>query len=173
MHTRLTNRSKSARWAVLPLIATAGVVVAGACTSSSHRASSAPQQGPPVTVAVGASSLGPIAVDAGGHTLYRFDKDTAGSGTSACTGTCASLWPPATVSGVPTAGPGLAGTLNLIHRGDGTSQIALDGHPLYRFSGDQNAGETSGDGFSGIWHVVHVSGSSTTATTMRAVSPTY
>ena len=29
-----------------------------------------------------------------GATVYTFDKDTAGSGKSACNGPCAPLWPP-------------------------------------------------------------------------------
>jgi hypothetical protein len=52
-------------------------------------------------------------------------------------------------------------------------QVAFDGHPLYRFSGDQKVGDTSGDGFAGIWHVVHIGGVSSTDATMPAVSPTY
>ena len=35
-------------------------------------------------------------IDSSGMTLYTFDKDTAGSGKSACNGPCAQAWPPAT-----------------------------------------------------------------------------
>ena len=93
-------------------------------------------------------------VDASGRTLYRYDKDMAGSGSSACNGACAVAWPPALVTGQPSAGSGVAGTLSVITRADGTQQVALDGHPLYRYSGDQNPGDTTGDGFGGIWHIV-------------------
>jgi hypothetical protein len=42
-------------------------------------------------------------------------------------------------------------------------QVAYKGLPLYRFSGDVNAGAANGDGinsFGGVWHVVKVSGGS-------------
>ena len=35
-----------------------------------------------------------VLVAPGGMTLYTFDKDTANSGKSACSGPCATLWPP-------------------------------------------------------------------------------
>jgi hypothetical protein len=45
----------------------------------------------------------------------------------------------------------------------GGMQVAYKGLPLYRFSGDVNAGAANGDGinsFGGVWHVVKVSGGS-------------
>jgi predicted lipoprotein with Yx(FWY)xxD motif len=118
-----------------------------------------PAPGHPATIAVGTSSLGPIVVDDSGHTLYRYDKDTPGSGMSACNGACATAWPPAIVTGQPSAGAGVAGTIGTITRADGSQQVTLDGHPLYRFAGDQSTGDTTGDGFGGIWHVVHANAS--------------
>jgi predicted lipoprotein with Yx(FWY)xxD motif len=52
------------------------------------------------------------------------------------------------------------GTIGVITRTDGTQQVTLDGHPLYHFSGDKAAGDTNGNGFGGIWHVVTTSGAS-------------
>jgi predicted lipoprotein with Yx(FWY)xxD motif len=52
----------------------------------------------------------------------------------------------------------------VVTRTDGTRQIALNGHPLYRFAGDQNPGDTAGNGFGGIWHVVHTGASAATST---------
>src|SRR5436853_1699619 len=54
------------------------------------------------TVALAPSKFGNILVDGHGRTLYDFvaDKTTA----STCYGACASLWPPLTVPGAPTAG---------------------------------------------------------------------
>jgi predicted lipoprotein with Yx(FWY)xxD motif len=106
-------------------------------------------------IQVGKTTLGPLVADATNHTLYRFDKDTPGSGTSACTGACAAAWPPALITGQPAAGPGVPGVLGAITRPDGTRQVTLDGHPLYRFAGDGAPGDANGDGTGGIWHVVH------------------
>jgi hypothetical protein len=44
---------------------------------------------------------------------------------------------------------------------NGSPQVAFNGLPLYRFSGDASAGAANGDGinsFGGIWHVVKTSG---------------
>ncbi|HVM67496.1 MAG TPA: hypothetical protein VMU14_21670, partial [Acidimicrobiales bacterium] len=81
-------------------------VLVGACASSGPHASSAtsvavaataatvPTTGAPAAaVTLGSSSAGPVLVDATGRTLYVFDKDTAGSGSSACNAACANAWP--------------------------------------------------------------------------------
>ena len=88
-------------------------------------------------------------------TLYTFGKD--GPGTSACSGTCAANWPPLvggydTANGnAPTAGAGVKGTLGVIARDDGSSQLTLDGKPLYYFRGDGTPGQATGDGLLGQW----------------------
>lgn len=122
---------------------------------------------------MGSSSLGRIVIDAAGHTLYRLDKDTAGSGSSACNGACATAWPLALVTGQPILGSGLTGTPGVVTRTDGTRQITLDGHPLYRFAGDQKPGDTVGDGFGGIWHVVHTGAAAATKTPAPVATPGY
>jgi predicted lipoprotein with Yx(FWY)xxD motif len=154
--------------AVLLVGACAGKSTATGSTAGSTATTKAPAA---ASVVLRASSLGAIVVDASGKTLYRFDHDTAGSGTSACTGSCASTWSPARVSGPPTAGAGVAGILAVITRGDGTMQLTLDGHPLYNFSGDLAAGDTNGNGVGGIWHVVS-GGSSTTSSSTSTTSRT-
>src|SRR5207249_5958507 len=136
-------------------LAAGGLLVAACGGGGSGQLASATPS--PVTIAVGSSPLGQIVVDATGHALYRFDKDMPGSGASACNGACAAAWPAAVITGPPTAGPGLAGALGVITRSDGTHQISLDGHPLYRYAGDQAPGDTTGDGIGGIWHVIRAS----------------
>jgi len=91
-------------------------------------------------------------------TLYTFDKDTTGATTSACTGACATAWPPLTATGTPTAGPGVPGTLGTISG----SQVTWDGHPLYRWMGDKAPGDVTGDGINGF-HTAKVSTSGGTA----------
>ena len=87
-----------------------------------------------------------ILVDSAGKTLYTYDKDTAG--TSACTGTCATTWPPLTIASgsTPKAGSGVTGALGTITRPDGTTQVTYKGAPLYTFKQDAKAGDASGDG---------------------------
>jgi predicted lipoprotein with Yx(FWY)xxD motif len=92
-----------------------------------------------------------------GFTLYWFAPDT--SGKSVCYGSCAAYWPP--VTGAPSAGTGVTGTLGTITRTDGTKQATYDGHPLYTYIGDSAPGSASGNNINlngGLWHDVPLSG---------------
>lgn len=92
-----------------------------------------------------------ILTDSQGKTLYYFDDDS--SSASACTTGCNSTWPPLTLSsGSPTSSGTLSGTLSAQDVGNGL-QVLYNGHPLYRYSGDAAAGQTTGDGVEGKWHV--------------------
>jgi predicted lipoprotein with Yx(FWY)xxD motif len=108
------------------------------------------------------TSLGTILVDSSGKTIYEFDKDSKGSGKSACSGACAGLWPAVTASGTPTVS-GVTGTVGTITRDDGTKQVTLNGRPLYTFSGDSAAGDTTGQGYMGIWWAVGTDGAEMSA----------
>jgi predicted lipoprotein with Yx(FWY)xxD motif len=111
-------------------------------------------------VSLGSTSLGKVLVDAQGFTLYMFAADTAT--TSACSGSCASAWPPATATGTPAGGAGLtASLLTTLTRSDGTKQLEYNGHPLYTFKGDTAAGQANGEGstaFGAYWYVLGASG---------------
>ena len=99
------------------------------------------------------SPLGKILGDAKGNTLYVFTKDTAGA--SVCVDACAKAWPPATVTGTPTAATGITATgLSTITRADGRTQLAINGQPLYLFAGDGTPGATDGQGSNQSWWVV-------------------
>jgi predicted lipoprotein with Yx(FWY)xxD motif len=77
-------------------------------------------------------------------TLYYYMPDTAT--TSACTGSCASAWPPLlSPGGFPTSTSNLPGKLNVISDANGM-QVTYNGHPLYTFASDTSAGMTSGEG---------------------------
>lgn len=83
--------------------------------------------------------------DGSGRTVYLWVADAAGR--SRCTGACASVWPPVTTTGSPTAGPGLtAADLTTVARSDGARQLVYAGHPLYYFAADQSAGDSKGQG---------------------------
>ena len=98
-------------------------------------------------------ALSTFLVGEDGRTLYIFDKDTATA--SACVGGCAQAWPPFVVEGdeAATAGDGVTGALATITRADGTTQVTYDGHPLYYYAADVQAGDTNGEGVGGVWHV--------------------
>jgi len=87
-----------------------------------------------------------ILTNAQGLTLYYRTSDVPPS--TVCSGGCAGAWPPLVVSGsgTPTSATSLPGTLTII--------ADANGHPLYTYSGDTGPGQTTGEGFGGIWHVV-------------------
>jgi predicted lipoprotein with Yx(FWY)xxD motif len=98
-----------------------------------------------------AGDLGTILTTSDGFTLYTFDNDTPGSGTSACNDACASAWPPFPVADATASGA--SGEIGTITRADGSPQTTYNGKPLYMYSGDAAPGDTNGDGVGGVWHV--------------------
>jgi predicted lipoprotein with Yx(FWY)xxD motif len=110
--------------------------------------------------------LGKILDDSGGRTLYLFAKDTGTK--SACTGACASAWPPLRASAKPTVGAGArASIVGKTSRSDGQPQVTYHGHPLYTYTGDQNPGDTNGQGltvFGGGWFAVSPAGDQVSGT---------
>jgi predicted lipoprotein with Yx(FWY)xxD motif len=134
------------------------VLVAGALGDTSSASSQQTSKG--ALVALGKTALGKVLVDARGRTLYLFAKDKGGR--SACYGACATYWPPLLSSAKPRAARGVrASSLGLTKRADGKRQVTYAGQPLYTFSLDRRAGETSGQGltdFGGSWNAVAASG---------------
>jgi predicted lipoprotein with Yx(FWY)xxD motif len=124
------------------------------------------------TVATASSKLGTVLVDGTGRTLYLFEKDQPNQ--SACSGACVAAWPVDQSSGTPKGGSGVkASLLGTIKRGDGSTQVTYDHHPLYYYSGDSGAGQQNGQGinaFGAAWFAVApaggaVSGGATATTT--------
>jgi predicted lipoprotein with Yx(FWY)xxD motif len=103
-------------------------------------------------------ALGAFLTGEDGKTLYVLTKDS--SGVSTCSGNCATAWPPLTLDTGETvqAGSGVTGTLATLTRADGSVQVTYNGAPLYYFSGDSKAGDTSGQGTNGVWFVVSPAG---------------
>ena len=99
---------------------------------------------------------------AGPHrlTVYLFEGDKGS--TSSCTGACASAWPPVTTTATATgAGGANAAMISTTTRSDGTKQVTYNGHPLYFFGQDKDAGDAYGQGvkaFGADWYVVAPSG---------------
>lgn len=106
-----------------------------------------------------ASVSEPFLVDQSGRAIYVYTEDTQNSSNSACTGGCATTWPPVTVTGTPTAGTGVnASLLGTITRDDGTMQATYNGWPLYYNSADTASGAISGQGMEGKWFLVSATG---------------
>ncbi len=116
-------------------------------------------------VSTAQTSVGTVVVNGEGRTLYLFAKDTGP--TSTCSGACAANWPPFTAPSTPTAAGGVpASALSLVKRSDGRRQVVLDGHPLYSYTGDQAAGQLTGqslDAFGAKWFTVSPAGKRITA----------
>lgn len=137
-------------------IALSSIVVVGAMASS---AVAAPSQQAASPIQLGTSAkYGSILVNAQGMTLYELTSEAGGK--IACSGGCLAVWPPLLVPAgttVPTAAPGVVGTLGVITRPDGTVQATQNGFPLYTFAHDSAPGDTNGQGivaFGGTWHVI-------------------
>jgi len=136
------------------------IVVALVLVSTGAALAPSGSAAPGTTVATAANGLGRVLVDGRGHTLYLFEKDRGGH--SACSGLCATYWPPLltrhTSIAIKGARQSLLGT---IRRADGTRQVTYAGHPLYFFSGDSKRGQTNGEGltdFGAAWYVLTPSG---------------
>ncbi len=84
---------------------------------------------------------------------------------SACTGGCATTWPPLTVTsaGSVTGGTGVTGRIGTMTRADGTLQVTYNGAPLYFYSGDAAAGDAHGQGIGGVWFAATAGGGSAAA----------
>jgi predicted lipoprotein with Yx(FWY)xxD motif len=152
--------------AVIPLAA-----LAAGCGSSGGGATAATTPATPpttpaatsarvATIHAASSRLGKILVDSRGRTLYLFKKDKGTK--SACSGMCATFWPPLRTSGKATAGSGANSSLvGTTKRSDGKPQVTYNGHPLYTFAMDKKAGDTNGQGvtaFGGRWFAISAAG---------------
>jgi predicted lipoprotein with Yx(FWY)xxD motif len=112
------------------------------------------------SVSTASTKLGRVLVNSRGHTLYLFGKDK--NGKSACSGMCATFWPPLIASGKPRATAGVkASLLGTTKRADGRLQVTYNHHPLYTFAKDTKKGQTNGEGvkaFGGTWDAVSPAG---------------
>jgi predicted lipoprotein with Yx(FWY)xxD motif len=150
--------------AVMGSLLAAGLLAAACSTSSSASGSGAGAAGntsssPSAsggTVSTKSTSLGTVLVTSSGLTLYHLT--TEHNGQIQCTGSCATTWPPYTVS-AGTTPTGMSG-LGTLMRPDGTTQVTYNGEALYRYTGDSAPGDTNGNGISGVWFAVKTTGTS-------------
>jgi len=141
---------------------------APAPTSSTTAPTTASAAGAPVTSTAGSSSgtadaatasssLGQIVVDGAGMTAYYFDKDTADSGKSSCSGECAVAWPAIIAAGATPVVDGVTGKVGTIDTAGG-KQVTINGRPIYTFAKDSAAGDVNGQGVGGTWFVISPNG---------------
>ncbi len=164
----------------IPAIAASLLIAACGSSSSSNTASSAATTQPAAqtstsssspVVKTASSSLGTILVNSQGMTLYHLSGEQ--NGKFICTSTaCLGVWHPLIVpsSGAPS---GEVGSLATVKRPEGTVQVTYKGTPLYTFTGDQQSGETKGQGIKdvGTWSVITTSSSGTTPSTSGSSEP--
>ena len=126
--------------------------------TSSSAASSSATAASGADLSAASSDLGRIVVDSTGRTVYVFDKDTPGSGASACTAACLTKWPPVKATSDEVTVHDVTGKVGVITRDDGTKQLTLGGMPLYLYSGDSHAGDVTGQAVGNVWWVVSPAG---------------
>jgi len=152
MRTLIRHAAVGSLVAIGALLLTACRYGGSGSTAPSTAASAAGGAGA-LTVTVTNTSAGDALSGADGMTLYILTNDT--DGTSTCTAGCATTWPPLLGDGSQvTIGDGdIVGTFGTSTRDDGALQVTYDGQPLYYYSGDSAAGDSNGDGASGVWFI--------------------
>jgi predicted lipoprotein with Yx(FWY)xxD motif len=143
---------------------------AAASTQPAAQSTSSPSGA--VVVKTASNSLGTILVNSQGMTLYHLSGEQ--NGKFICTSSaCVGVWHPLIASSTSApSGEGVA--LGTVKRPEGTVQVTYKGTPLYTFTGDQQSGETKGQGIKdvGTWSVVETgSGSAPTSSTPAAAAP--
>jgi predicted lipoprotein with Yx(FWY)xxD motif len=125
------------------------------CLSQCSKKSSPPAPPAKTVSLMTSSTLGSYLADSKGHALYFFSDDA--NGQNNCPGGCAVLWPASTTTSALTADQ-LGAGLKLTDFGTvtGSTQLTYKGWPLYTYSpsgAPEAPGQTTGDGFGGIWFV--------------------
>jgi predicted lipoprotein with Yx(FWY)xxD motif len=109
--------------------------------------------------------VGDVLADRSGKTLYSPQQEADGK--IMCTGGCLNFWFPVRVAaGAALRAPsGVTGSLGMIHRPGGLTQLTYNGKPLYTFRLDQAAGQAHGNDFTDhfggatfTWHALTTSG---------------
>ena len=170
MHTSRASR---------PLVGAAGLVAAGflltACGGGAGYGSPSNSSTPPETtqaaqgavgenVHTGKTDFGKVLVDSNGETLYAFAADSPGK--SNCTDTCLQYWPAAKASGTVSHSSDVTAKLATTKRSDGTTQLTVNGSPVYTYAADSGPGQATGQGENlsgGRWWVIAPSGTQITS----------
>jgi predicted lipoprotein with Yx(FWY)xxD motif len=144
-----------ARYAAGVAAVSVSMVVLAACASS-HTTTNAGNGGgssPSSTsgLRTESTSIGTVAADSSGRTLYELVGDTTAN--QMCTGGCLTIWPAAMSGG---------------------TQVVLQGHPAFTFSGDTGAGQAHGQGVKdqwGTWYALDSNGAPITTAAPASNAP--
>ncbi|WP_052685209.1 hypothetical protein [Lentzea aerocolonigenes] len=153
------------RFAVLAL-----VLALGACSSAAEEpeetaslqeleAAAGPVAGPtpvlPGDVATlrveQSAAVGPVVADRDHYTLYFSEQDSTNPPSSTCVeAECTLVWIPLLAAGGQFEAADLdPKLLSTFKRSDGTEQVTVGGHPVYRYVDDEEAGDAVGHGVDG------------------------
>jgi predicted lipoprotein with Yx(FWY)xxD motif len=162
----MNTTSRFRRPSLMPwtVVLATGVLLLAGCGSDSNGSpdtqNSAGSGSGGEVVATGKTDVGTVLVDSSGRTLYAFAADTKGH--SSCDDSCATYWPPVKASSGSLDHPDdVSATLGTAKRSDGTTQLTVDGWPMYTYAGDAKPGQATGQGKNlsgGLWWVVDPSG---------------
>jgi predicted lipoprotein with Yx(FWY)xxD motif len=110
------------------------------------------------TLTVVESKFGSVVANDRGQVLYAYSDDTPS--TSACNSVwCLVDWPPLQATGTPSGASSITAPVGVITGAGAVQQVTLGGHPLYRFVGDLQSGDTRGQGIGEDWFLLSPSGS--------------
>jgi predicted lipoprotein with Yx(FWY)xxD motif len=149
-----------------PLVTACGLAVlllAGACGDGEAQSggttlptvtATAQKQKKPVLSSAKSAKFGSVVIDARGHILYRYEKDSVKPPRSNCVGSCIKKWPPV-LAGDELSTQGIDQSLvGRVRRPDGRWQLTLAGWPLYRYLGDRSTGDVRGQNEDGVWFAI-------------------
>lgn len=102
---------------------------------------------PGVSVRELAAANGWVFTNADAKPLYTTDDDLAAGKPTCIGGACALSWAPFLASQLSKS----VGDFSVVKRGDGVSQWAYKGRPLYTHAGDREPGDTVGNARDGKW----------------------
>ena len=88
--------------------------------------------------------VGRVLVDPTGQALYAADQETGGN--VLCVDACTSIWRPLAAGAAMPSGTDGVGTLGVVTRPDGSTQVTVAGQPLYTFT-QEGPGQVTGNGF--------------------------
>jgi predicted lipoprotein with Yx(FWY)xxD motif len=153
---RFVSRSLLLVTLALGLVAVAGTPVSAAKT-------------PPTVTIVKVPEIGKVLADSNGMTLYTL---TSNGAAVACSGTCASVWPPLVASGTPKGAKGV----KRLGVESASGQVTANGLPVYLFTKDTASGQANGQGvnaFGGTWNVVKVTAAPKAKSSTSKTPPGY
>ncbi|HZB31630.1 MAG TPA: DUF4142 domain-containing protein [Streptosporangiaceae bacterium] len=157
------DHRRSSRAALVVIWVLAVPLLAGACgddgapsgsTALPTVTASTGEEKRPVLSRATSARFGSVVVDARGHILYRYEKDSAKPPRSNCVGPCIKKWPPV-LAGDELSTKGIDQSLvGRVRRPDGRWQLTLAGWPLYRYLGDRRTEDVKGQSRDGVWFAI-------------------